>query len=71
MAGTRRDSLQHLVNVEAGSAGEWEIEVAIRFQADGHDYEMRRRATSIGSSPHLNGQNSSMSRSTFGEMGLP
>jgi DNA sulfur modification protein DndD len=34
-----------LVNKEAASEGDWTMEACITFEADGHNYELRRRAT--------------------------
>lgn len=41
----RNIPLHLLHNTDAGLAGDWEMEVAIQFEADGHCYDLRRRAT--------------------------
>lgn len=41
----REIPLHLLHNTDAGLAGDWEMEVAIQFEADGHRYDLRRRAT--------------------------
>jgi DNA sulfur modification protein DndD len=37
--------LQDLLNKEAALEGDWQIEARVLFEADGHRYELRRRAT--------------------------
>lgn len=41
----REIPLHLLLNMDARLAGDFEIEIAIRFDADGHSYDLRRRAT--------------------------
>jgi DNA sulfur modification protein DndD len=36
--------LLDLINKEAASEGDWSMEACITFEADGHNYELRRRA---------------------------
>jgi DNA sulfur modification protein DndD len=42
---SREIALFDLVNSEARMTGDWLMEVAVRFEAEGHRYELRRRAT--------------------------
>lgn len=41
----REIPLHLLLNTDARLAGDFEMEIAIRFDADGHSYDLRRRAT--------------------------
>ncbi|MBN3815616.1 AAA family ATPase [Paraburkholderia sp. Se-20369] len=41
----RQIPLHEMLNKEAASEGQWSMEVAIQFEAEGHNYELRRRAT--------------------------
>jgi DNA sulfur modification protein DndD len=40
----REIPLHQLHNKDAGAVGEWEMEVSIQFDADGHQYDLRRRS---------------------------
>jgi DNA sulfur modification protein DndD len=42
---SREIPLQDLVNKEAALEGDWTMEARVSFEADGHLYELRRRAT--------------------------
>ena len=42
---SREILLNDLVNKEAAMAGDWTMEACVTFEADGHRYELRRRAT--------------------------
>lgn len=42
---SREIHLQDLVNKEAALEGDWSMESCVVFEADGHNYEFRRRAT--------------------------
>lgn len=41
----RHIPLHKLPNIEAARVGDWVMEVSIQFEADGHQYDLRRRAT--------------------------
>ena len=41
----REIELHHLINSEAALEGDWEMEVSVKFKADGHGYDLRRRST--------------------------
>lgn len=41
----REIELHHLINSEAAHEGDWEMEVSVKFKADGHGYDLRRRST--------------------------
>ena len=41
----REIPLQELVNKEAALEGDWTMETCVKFEADGHQYMLRRRAT--------------------------
>lgn len=42
---SREIPLHELINKEAALEGDWQMDVAITFDAEGHRYELRRRAT--------------------------
>lgn len=42
---SREIALHELLNKEAALEGDWQMDVAITFDAEGHRYELRRRAT--------------------------
>lgn len=42
---SREIALKDLVNREAASQGDWTVESCIKFEAGGHQYELRRRAS--------------------------
>lgn len=42
---SREIALKDLVNREAASQGDWSLETCIKFEAEGHVYEFRRRAS--------------------------
>jgi DNA sulfur modification protein DndD len=42
---SREIALFDLVNSEARTAGDWSMEVLVRFEAEGHRYELRRRVS--------------------------
>lgn len=41
----REIELHRLLNSEAALEGDWEMEVSVKFKADGHSYDLRRRST--------------------------
>ncbi len=42
---SREIPLQDLINKEAALEGDWSMEACVSFEAEGHSYELRRRAT--------------------------